>query len=125
MALTAIDEDPSSGPRAYCDALQFVSPKAGDELSKDDEIEVVWTNGNIKLFNGVNSLDLYNNATGEFVNRLWKGSQLFDEYGIASVKVTLEVPENTKLPAKFMFKSFGSFMETTCTSFGGNFTIKE
>ncbi|CAG8742185.1 15908_t:CDS:1, partial [Funneliformis caledonium] len=56
---------------------------------------------------------------------LWRGSQLFDEDGIASVKVTLEVPKNTKLPAKFMFKSSGSILETSCTSISGNFTIKE
>ncbi|CAG8610111.1 9950_t:CDS:2, partial [Funneliformis caledonium] len=80
-----------------CDGIQFISPKADEKLTNNEEIQVVWKSN---MYTFVNGLDLYNEK-GEFVKSLWKDDDSIvvgagDEY---SVKVKLEVPLCTPLPA--------------------------
>ncbi|CAG8527676.1 15506_t:CDS:2 [Funneliformis mosseae] len=108
-----------------CRGYKFISPKAGKVLVKDDEINVILEKEKNSIMNQVNGLGLYNEK-GEVVKSLWDGSSLFDEDGKVTIKVKLEVPSDTQLPAKFMLKTSSKIGEAlACKKLSGNFTIKE
>ncbi|CAG8533337.1 15622_t:CDS:1, partial [Funneliformis caledonium] len=54
----------------------------------------------------VHGLDLYNEK-GEFVKSLWKGDSIVRIDDVYSLKVKLEVPLYTPLPAKYMIEILG------------------
>ncbi|CAG8451837.1 13870_t:CDS:2 [Funneliformis mosseae] len=67
-----------------------------------DEIQVDWKS-NEQAF--VHGLDLYNEK-GEFVKSLWKGDSIVRIDDVYSLKVKLQVPLYTPLPAKYMIEIF-------------------
>ncbi|CAB4388456.1 unnamed protein product [Rhizophagus irregularis] len=89
----------------FCDGFEITLPSGSTPAKNSTKITVNWKKGDSEIVK-INDVELFNDKG--LLNVLWEGEKSFNPDGTATQIVEIAAPDDLKLPAEVLLRSWGS-----------------